>query len=497
MSSPGADRLDPSITNLRAHAARGTLINSAFQVGLSGLGALQRVAVAAFLTPEEFGIWGIVLGILVTLVWLKQIGIADKYVQQDEPDQEAAFQKAFTFELVASLAYFVLVVLVIPLYAVLYGRSDIIAPAVVMAVAVPLTAFETPAWIAYRRLQYVRQRVLTATDPVVSFVATIALGVAGLGYWSLVLGILAGALAGAVVCTVTSPYRLRWRFERSALREYVAFSGPLLGGGLSRLIVVQGGLLAVSHTEGVATVGAIALAVSIAVLADRIDQIVSQTIYPAVCAVADRTELLFETFVKSNRIALMWAMPFAAGVALFARDGTRLVLGPRWAQAGGLVIAIALTSGVGQVAFNWTVFMRARNQTRPILAGALADLLAFLLVALPAILVLGTTGYVIGIATAVLVQLVVRQYFLSRLFPGFTVLAQLVRGFAPTLPAVGIVLALRGLLPGEDSLGRAGAELILFVTVVVGSTFACERSLLLELVGYLRGRRRVGAGGAA
>ena len=38
------------------------------------------------------------------------------------------------------------------------------------------------------------------------------------------------------------------------------------------------------------------------------------------CAVADRTELLFETFVKSNRLALMWAMPSGLGLALFAPD---------------------------------------------------------------------------------------------------------------------------------------------------------------------------------
>ena len=40
--------------------------------------------------------------------------------------------------------------------------------------------------------------------------------------------------------------------------------------------------------------------------------------YPAICAVQDRLELLRESFVKSNRLALMWAMPFGVGIALFA-----------------------------------------------------------------------------------------------------------------------------------------------------------------------------------
>ena len=71
------------------------------------LGLLRRLAVAAFLTREEFGLWGILLATLITLVWLKQVGIGDKYIQQDEPDQELAFQKAFTLELALSIGYFV------------------------------------------------------------------------------------------------------------------------------------------------------------------------------------------------------------------------------------------------------------------------------------------------------------------------------------------------------------------------------------------------------
>jgi len=35
---------------------------------------------------------------LGTLLWLKQVGIGDKYIQQDHPDQQAAFEIAFTLQ---------------------------------------------------------------------------------------------------------------------------------------------------------------------------------------------------------------------------------------------------------------------------------------------------------------------------------------------------------------------------------------------------------------
>src|SRR4051794_35213882 len=167
---------------LRRHAARGTLINSAFQVGLAGLGFLRRLLIAAFLTRAEFGVWGIIITTLITLSWLKDLGIADKYVQQNEPDQEAAFQKAFTMELLLSMGFFVLLCVAMPLYGLACGHAEIILPGIVLALSVPLTAFESPVWIPYRRMQFVRQRSLASIDPVVAFLVTMIAGALGAGY---------------------------------------------------------------------------------------------------------------------------------------------------------------------------------------------------------------------------------------------------------------------------------------------------------------------------
>src|SRR3954468_17985234 len=137
--------------DLRVRTARGTLVNSAFQIGMAGLGLLRRVSGAAFLTTQHFGLWGIILATLLTLSWLKQVGIADKYIQQSEPDQEAAYQKAFTLELGLSLVFYALVVVALPIYALAYGRWQMIVPGLVLGLAMPITAFEAPAWIPYRR----------------------------------------------------------------------------------------------------------------------------------------------------------------------------------------------------------------------------------------------------------------------------------------------------------------------------------------------------------
>jgi O-antigen/teichoic acid export membrane protein len=482
-------RLEQGVGNLRVHTARGTLINSAFMAGLAGLGLLRRVGVAAFLTREEFGIWGVILVTLITLSWLKQVGIGDKYIQQTELDQEAAFQKAFTLEFAMSAAYFAVCCIALPIFAVIYGRPEIIVPGAVLATAVLLTAFQTPAWIPYRKMQYARQRTLLAVDPVVSLVATMALGIAGFGYWGLVIGAVVGSAAGAAICVATSDYKIRFRYDRGTLREYVSFSWPLVGSGLSRLVVIQGGLIAANVVVGLSGIGAIGLATTIAAFADRVDGIVSSTIYPAVCSVADSVERLAEVFEKSNLVALMWAMPFATGLALFAHDLIEFGLGDEWEPAAGLIAAIGLIAGFSQIGFNWTVFMRAVNRTRPLFVGALVDLAVFALVALPAILAFGLTGYALGSAAATAAAISVRGYYLRQLFGRARLVRQTLRAVAPVLPAAALVLLPR-LADSDRSPARAVAEMALYAIAVIAFTVLIERKLVTELVGYMRGRVR-------
>lgn len=490
-AEPFEGRFDLRGRSLRAHTARGMLVNSAFQVGFAALGLLKRVAVAAFLTASEFGVWGLLLATLIALAWLKQVGVGDKYVQQSERDQVAAFQKAFTIELAYTLCFYAVVLAALPLYALAYGRSEILLPGYVLSVALLGSALHTPIWIAYRQMRFVRQRSLEAVDPLVSVVVMVGLAAGGAGYWSLVIGTVAGSVAGAGAALATCPYPIRLRWDRATVREYFAFSWPLFLTGASALAIVQGAVLLGNYTVGLAGVGAIGLAASFSMFADRVDQVIRATIYPAVVAVRERTSVLFEVFVKSNRLALMWGLPFGIGMALFAPDLVEFVLGASWEGEGvtGLLQAFGLILGFRQVAFNWSVFMTARGRTKPMAVNAALAMATFFAVAVPLMITEGLAGYAIGMAAVLVVELAVRTWYLTRLFEGFRITRHLARAMAPSVPAVAAVLGARLLLDLDRTPALALAELALYAAVTIAATLLFERRLLAEMTGYLRDRR--------
>lgn len=488
MTDIPADRRPPGASGgLRRIAARGTIINAGFTVGLDTLNLLRGFTVAAFISTSEYGVWTILVIALGTLGLLKEGIVGDKYVQQDEADQEAAFQRAFTLEAVLNAGLTLLLAVALPLFALAYGESAILLPGFLILLAIPAATLQSPLWIFYRQMRFFEQRKLQAADPVFAFIVTVTLAVLGAGYWSLVIGMMAGRFAGAAVAVRASPYKLGFQFDRESFRDYVTFSTPLFVATGSRVLAVQVLVFAGEAKLGLAGAGVIGLASTIRSYGDRVDAVVTQTLYPAVCTVRDRTDLLLEAFVKSNRLGLMWGMPFGIGLALFAADLVNFVYGDEWDAAIGLMQAFGVIAAFNHIGYNWTAFFRARGDTKPIGRLAVVGLFAMVGIAVPLLLTHGLRGLALGIAIATAISLVGRTWYLTRLFPTFQILIHSARAIGPTIPATAAILGLRAATEFERSPGLALAELGLYLAITAVATYASERPLIREVTGYLRG----------
>jgi O-antigen/teichoic acid export membrane protein len=448
-------------------------------VGLTTLGFLKGFLVAAFLTVDDFGIWGVLVVVLGTLAWLKQAGVGDKYIQQDDADQEAAFQRAFTLEVMISGAFAVLLVAVTPLMALVYGDDRLLLPGFLLSLCLGGYALQAAIWPHYRALDFLRQRILQSVDPLVTFAVTAVLAIAGAGYWSLVIGIIVGAWAGALAAVRSTPIPLRLRYDRGTLRSYVSFSWPLLVASASGVVIAQSSTLVANVTLGLEGVGAVAFASMVVAYTGRLDRVVTGTLYPAICRRADRLDLLREVFLKSNRLALLWALPFGVGLALFARPLLGDVLGERWLPAVGLVQMFALTAAVTQIGFNWDAFYRARDNTRPIAVANAATMVVFCGLALPLLAAEGLRGLGIGMAATAGVGLALRIHYLVALFPRLPLARHVGRASLPTAAGAACVVLLRD-VPAPVLLQVAG-----FVVAVALVTALLERRLLAEVRSYL------------
>jgi PST family polysaccharide transporter len=489
---PAAPRTEPAhdlsrgVGALRKRAARGTIINATFLIGVAGLAFLQRLIIAAVLTPADFGLWTVVLMVVLLMVFLKNAGVGEKFVQQSEEDQELAFRRAFTIDVLLSVFCVAAAAVALPLFALGYGRWDIVVPGLVLSLAAVGNGLQAPIWIFYRRMDYQRQRLLQAVDPVATFVITIGMAAAGVGYWSLVIGAVSGAFLGGAVALRMSPYPVGFALDRGTVRDYFRFSWPVVIANGSGVMIGQAMQLVGTRVAGLTGAGAIGLGSSITAFSDGVDGVVTQTLYPAICAVRDRPKLLFESFVKTNRLALIWGMPFGIAVALFAPDLVHYVIGAKWDFAIPVIQAFGVVAAVDQLGFNWHAFLRATNHTQPLAMVGIISLATFLAITVPLMIAFGLEGFAAGWIAWGLGTVAARTYYLRRLFTGFKMRRHALRALLPSVPAVALILAARLAFQGDRTPGRALTELAVYACVTIIATVLAERALIREMLGYLR-----------
>ena len=476
--------------DLRRTAARGTLVNGTFLVGLNALQLIKNFLAAGLISTSAFGVWGLLTLAVGALTMLKD-GLGNKYVQQEEEDQESAFHKAFTIELLANGALMVLMLVALPGVALLAGNWAIVPPGLVFIATMPAVALKAPVWIFYRDMRFGRQRLLESVDPVVSLAATVGLAVAGFGYWALVVGYFLGVWAGAATAVAFSPIKLKLRLDSETSRQYFSFTWPILIANGGAMLVPSLLILVGERTLGLAGAGMLTLAGSIANYANKVDQIITETMYPAICRVQDRTDVLYEAFVKSNRLDLIWGIPFGVGVALFASDLVEFGLGDKWRPGIIAIQALSLTAAANHLGYNWTAFLRARGDTKAFAIAGPIVVVTFLVVTIPLLILFEMKGLAVGMALMTFVSLLVRAHFLRALFPRYSMLRQAARGIGPVVPGSVCVLLLRAAATGTDRTEAAAfGELAIFLLLTVIATVVMERKLLGEMLSYLRGGSR-------
>jgi O-antigen/teichoic acid export membrane protein len=474
---------------LRTRTVRGVLINALFMGGSEALAVAQGLIVTILLGPQSIGLYGIVTTTAVTVAALRRVGIDEAFVQQRQPDQEAEFQRAFTLELIVGSAFSLVLIVLAPIVTAVYGDHRLLWLMIAVAYLPTAFALQAPTWIFFRSMDFVKVRLLQSLIPVITFCVTVPLAALGVGVWSLVIGPAVGNTVAVVAGIAVSPYRLRLHFDREARARYFRFSWPVFVAAAALLLVGQGQVLAFTLHGGLAAAGYITLAVTLTRYADRADQIIATTMYPAICVVADQLTTLREMFVTSNRVGLMWVQPFCGGFILFAPDLVHFVLGAKWQPVVLLLQGLAGAAAIQQLGYNWFSFYRARGDSTRQAVEAAVTAVTFLGLAVPGLLIWGDWGFIGGRMASALLVLLVRRHYVHKLL-GVELVWLGIRGTAPIAAAAAVVLVLRAAVwSGPRSLLQALVEMAVFVGISAGLTWATERVLVVDLLAQLRARR--------
>jgi O-antigen/teichoic acid export membrane protein len=457
--SPGVS--DPETSKLHSElkrkTARGAVMSVVGQGATFALRIGSMVVLARLVTPEQFGLVGMVTA-FTGLLNMVMFGLPNAAVQSATLSRELA-STMFWLNLALGAALATLTALAAPLVAGFYGEPRLLWITVALAaIFIVNGAAAQHRALLQRRLHFGALVTIDIAALVASAAAGISMAMAGFGYWALV----AMAIAPPVTAMLGAWIAARWlpgppRAE-IGIRSMLRYGGIFTINTLVVYVAYNVDKVLLGRFWGAEVLGVYGRAYQLSnIPTENLHSAMSFVMFPALARVQDDPKRLRNYFVKGYSVFLAVVMPITIACGLFAADIVRVLLGPQWNDAVPVFQLLAPTILVFALINPMGYMLQATGRASRSLAMAFV-IAPVVFVGYVAGLPYGPTGVALGFSTAMLILLVPCVAWAKRgtLITGADLLRAAVPPLASTL--VGAVAAIVvGLL-----LTDAGAVVRLF-----------------------------------
>lgn len=468
-SSDGKYRLPPDAgirIGLRAAAMEGIVAALGSRVALTLIQLVSTIVLARLLTPDEFGLVGMIVPVAALLALFADAGLSSSAIQAKTMTH---VQASGLFWANVALGIVSAIVLGVSgwLMAAFYGRQEIVAIAPAYAGSLLISSLSTQHLALLRRQMAFRQVAFISVAATFGSAAlAVVLAWRGAGFWALV----AMAYANAVVSLVLAWYALRWipglPTRGVGLRKMMRFGSYVAGGNLLYLVSENVVPIVLGRMSGAADVGLFGRAKR---LADQfIDQVTAplSTVAPSLLS-RMQDDLPRLKMAVREMVEKVTVLTFAlAGLLLVSgADIVVLLLGVRWREAGAAVQLLAIGALMWPVSRILASAMIGLGHSRPMFTWSWISL-AIRFVAV----VVGARWGLVGVAAAVAASqwagLVVFSFFIARYLP--ISIGDILHWVRPT--ALAVAIAIVGTTAAIAMTGIDPVPLRLALTVVVFAT---------------------------
>lgn len=361
---------------------------------------------ARLLSPEDFGVVGMVTTLTGLISVLSNAWLASGSVQQAEINERQLsnlFWIYFAFGVILCIACFVAA----PVVAAFYNEPRLVAITRVLGIGCLFTTIGVQHYaILQRQLRYVAIATIEATSLSVSVAVGIAMALAGYGYWALV-AVTIVLPACNTICLWTAT---RWI---PGLPDHMADVRPMVRfGGLITLNIMivyfayNLDKVLIGRFWGAGALGIYGRAYQLATIPpEDINAGIGGVAFSALSRLQDDPARFKRFFLKGYALVISVTFPITILCGLYAPDIVGVLLGPKWGAAGETLRLLTPTVAVFGIInpLGWLMFSAGMAGRSTRIALVIAPLVsAAFMIGLP----YGPNGVALAFSVAMLLWLV-------------------------------------------------------------------------------------------
>lgn len=351
--------------NLKKQTFHGVIWSAAERFSLQGVQFLIGIIMARLLTPDDYGL----IGMLAVFMSISQVfidgGMSVALVQLKER-KESDFSTAFFLNLSISIAFYFILFFSAPLIARFFNQPLLEGITKVYALCLVINSLaavnKTKLTIA---VDFKTLAKISVTSAIISGVIGIYFAYAGLGVWALVIQ----AIVSAVLMTLLSFFYVRWMpkfslFTKESFKSLFGFGSKLLIAQLISQVYTNLYSLAIGKKFNAASLGYYTRANQFSTLvSNNLTDILARVSLPVLSKVQDDDEQLVGIYSRYLKSAVFVVFPLVLGLCGVAKPLILILLTDKWADSILLLQILCigqLTTVVTQVNLN-LLYVKGRS----------------------------------------------------------------------------------------------------------------------------------------
>lgn len=311
-----------------------------------GLDMVATIAIARFLTPDDFGVVTLATAALLLVQAATAIPVSDALVQKEGEVDRADLDTAFTLGAVRGML--VCLVLAAAAYPVaeLYEDDRLFDLFLVISAAPLVAGFHSPCLVLLvRQVNYLPATLIEVSAKLTAFVIAITVAYYTQSYWSLVIALVAPSAIMMPMTYFAAPHRPKFSFAR--FRFIASFAGWISASNLFSNLSNGGDRFVIGALLSSSAIGFFSMANTMATAVSWTAGVpLMQSLFPAFSKIQNDPERMKGAFLQAQSMTVFTLLPMGVGLALVAEPTVRTFLNEQWLPLVPLLQVLAPVSAL-------------------------------------------------------------------------------------------------------------------------------------------------------
>ncbi len=320
--------------SLRDKTVKGTFWSAADTFLAQGVTFVVGIVLARLLSPEEYGLIGIVTIFTTVMLGVVDSGFSNALIRKKDATNED-YNTLFVFNLVVSVAMFALLFVCAPWIAKFFERPQLVELVRVMGLILILQALSiVQNTILTKKIDFKTKTKASVFSAVASGVIGIAMAFAGFGVWSLVAQQLSRQLIYSILLWAFNKWRPKLKVNSKSLKYMWGFGWKLLVSGLLNNIWNEIYQVVVGKFYSPATLGQYTRSKQYAsMFSSNLSGIVQRVSYPVLAEIQDNKERMVSGYRRIIRVTMFLTACLMIPLGAVAEPFIYCLIGPQWHEA--------------------------------------------------------------------------------------------------------------------------------------------------------------------